>query len=104
MGGIGYIAERPARATTAPQKDTERGATVNKVELWFDDKKDARGLAFEVHSGLCMSAERVANLCVLGDRDVNLLGSLEVLCLYLERLKIMADELCLIIPAGGDVV
>jgi hypothetical protein len=102
MGSIGYIVGKPTGAATAPQKGTGKGATIDRVELLLDGKKDARSLASELESGLCFASECVENLLTLSGQGV--LGSLCVLHTYLEYLNTMAAELYGIIPAGGDAL
>jgi hypothetical protein len=87
----------PHRGSEKPQEGRK---TIRVVEIALGGEKDARQLAFELEAGLCFASECVEGLCRLDGNDV--LGTLEVLRLYLGFLNTVASECYRIIPKGGD--
>jgi hypothetical protein len=97
MGAIGYT---PKKAVQGAQEAPGGKGGGRCVEIPLDGDKGIRGLACELDAGTCFAEDCVGRLCGLDGRDV--LGTLNVLQVYLKYLNSVATELCCLLHKAGD--
>jgi hypothetical protein len=97
MGAIGYT---PTKAVQDAQEASEGKNTIRRIEIPLGGDKDIRSLASELDAGTCFAEECVDGLCNLEGRDV--LGTLNVLQVYLKYLNSVASELCYLLHKAGE--